>query len=65
MNDVQTNLDIPIIMQSNSITEKYEGDFSSRRLNIASFQFIAKSWIFGEVQTFTTITNINPIIEIE
>jgi hypothetical protein len=65
MNDVQTNLDIPIIMQSNSITEKYEGDFSSRRLNIASFQFIAKSWIFGEVQSFTSITNINPIIEID
>jgi hypothetical protein len=52
-------------MQSNSITEKYEGDFSSRRLNIASFQFIAKSWIFGEVQSFTTITTINPIIEID
>jgi len=65
MNEVQTNLDIPIIMQSNNITEKYEGDFSSRRLNIASFQFIAKSWIFGEVQSFTSITNINPIIEID
>lgn len=65
MNEVQTNLDIPIIMQSNSITEKYEGDFSSRRLNIASFQFIAKSWIFGEVENFTTITTINPIIEID
>lgn len=65
MNEVQTDLEIPIIMQSSSITEKYEGDFSSRRLNIASFQFIAKSWIFGEVQSFTTITTVNPIIEID
>jgi hypothetical protein len=52
-------------MQSNNITEKYEGDFSSRRLNIASFQFVAKSWIFGEVQSYTSITNINPTIEID
>jgi hypothetical protein len=59
MNSAETNVQIPIIMVSNNLSERYEGDLSSRRLNIASFQFVAKSWIFGEVKTNTTIENIN------
>jgi hypothetical protein len=65
MNDVQNSIEIPIIMHSNSITEKYEGDFSSRRLNIASFQFIAKSWIFGEVQSITTISDVSSSVVLD
>jgi hypothetical protein len=56
MNDVQQDMEIPIVMQNTSITEKYEGDFASRRLNIGSFQFLAKSWIFGEIKNITNIT---------
>jgi hypothetical protein len=59
MNSAETDVQIPIIMVSNNLSERYEGDLSSRRLNIASFQFMAKSWIFGEVKTNTTIGNIN------
>jgi hypothetical protein len=55
MNEVQQNVQIPIVMVSNSLTEKYEGDFNSRRLNIASFQFVAKAWIFGEIKSVTAI----------
>lgn len=62
MNAAQTNLQIPIIMVSNNLTEKYEGDLSSRRLNIASFQFLAKSWIFGEIKSVTGITGSNIVI---
>jgi len=57
MNEVQQDVQIPIVMTGNNITEKYEGDFSSRRLNIASFQFLAKAWIFGDVQSYSTITD--------
>jgi len=57
MNEVESDVQIPIVMISNNITEKYEGDFSSRRLNIVSFQFLAKAWIFGEIQNSTTITS--------
>lgn len=55
MNEVQQNVQIPVVMVSNSLTEKYEGDFNSRRLNIASFQFIAKAWIFGEIKSVTAV----------
>lgn len=54
-----TNVNIPIVMVSNNLTEKYEGDLASRRLNIASFQFIAKSWIFGEVRSTTSIQSVD------
>jgi hypothetical protein len=59
MNETQQDVQIPIVMVTNSLTEKYEGDLSSRRLNIASFQFIAKSWIFGEVKAATAVTTSN------
>jgi hypothetical protein len=52
-----TNVNIPITMISNSISEKYDGDFSSRRINISSFNFVAKSYIYGSTQQITTINN--------
>lgn len=61
LNEVQTAVNIPIVMLGNNLSEKYDGDFSNRRLNIASFQFLAKSWIFGAVKTATTISNVDQI----
>lgn len=57
LNDGIDNLNIPIVMVSNNLTDKYEGDFNSRRINIASFTFVAKSYIFGQVKTANTITS--------
>lgn len=65
MNEVQQNVQIPIVMASSNITEKYDGEFSSRRLNIGTFRFVAKTWIFGEVTPVTTITDSTPIINLE
>jgi hypothetical protein len=62
MNEVQTNVQIPVIMVNNNLSERYEGDLSSRRLNIASFQFVAKAWIFGEVKAVSGISSSNLII---
>jgi hypothetical protein len=45
-------------MVSNNLTDKYEGDFNSRRLHIASFNFVAKSYIFGGVSNVTTINQV-------
>jgi hypothetical protein len=54
-------LNIPVVLVSNSITDKYEGDYNSRRIHIASFNFMAKSYLFGKVNTTSTITS-NSII---
>ena len=55
MNEVHSSVNIPIVMESNRISEKYDGDFASRRLNVSTINFIAKSYIFGEVVQTTTI----------
>jgi hypothetical protein len=49
MNAVHSAVNIPIIMTGNSISERYDGDLSSRRINISSLNFTAKSFIFGKV----------------
>jgi len=57
LNSQQTDVKIPIIMTSNNITERYDGDFGNRRINISSISFVAKSYIYGKVRSTTTITN--------
>lgn len=56
LNDVQKNVKIPIVMIDNNITEKYDGDFMNRRINISSFSFVAKSYIYGPIRPLTQIT---------
>ena len=57
-------LNIPIIMVSNNITDKYDGDFNNRRLHIASFNFVAKTYIFGGVKTTETIQTDNVDVDL-
>lgn len=52
-------VNIPIVMVSNNLTDKYDGDFNGRRIHIASFNFVAKSYIFGAVSNVTAITNVD------
>lgn len=61
LNDVQDNVRIPIIMIDNNITEKYDGDLTSRRINISSFSFIAKTFIYGPIRPYTRIADIGNI----
>jgi len=55
---------IPIIMVSNNITDRYEGDYNSRRLHIASLSFIAKSYIYGPINNIQTITGFSGFISL-
>jgi hypothetical protein len=65
MNDVQTDVRIPITMLNNSMTERFDGDFSGRRINISSINFMAKSFIYGKIQSFTKITGSDINLDIE
>jgi hypothetical protein len=49
---------IPITMVSNVISDRYDGDLSNRRINISSFNFSAKSYIFSSSEATTGITSI-------
>lgn len=50
-------LNIPVVLISNNLADKYEGDFNSRRIHIASFNFIAKAYLFGNVRSTQTIVS--------
>lgn len=55
LNENQQAVNIPIVMVSNNITDRYEGDLNTRRLHIATFSFVAKSYIYGSINNISTI----------
>ena len=56
--DVIKDIVIPVTMVSNNITDKYDGEFANRRVNISTFNFAAKSYIFASADSISTITAI-------
>lgn len=65
MNEAQKSVRVPLIMTSNNITERYDGDFGNRRVNISSLSFVAKSYIYGAVTPMTRIEGIGLTLGIE
>jgi hypothetical protein len=45
--------DIPIVLENISFSDEYEGDFSTRRVLMYTFQFVAKTYLFGPVADST------------
>jgi hypothetical protein len=59
MNEVDTNIDVPIVLNTTNMTEQYEGDMTTRRSVISSFSFTAKAHIFSKVSGFGIIKEID------
>jgi hypothetical protein len=55
MTSLHTKVDVPVILQSSTLNEDYEGDFDTRRSIISDFNFIAKSYVYGPVKTSKVI----------
>lgn len=45
--------DIPVVLDSVSFTDDYEGDFSTRRILIYTFNFTVKAYLFGPIADST------------
>jgi len=45
--------DIPIVLENISFSDEYEGDFSTRRVLMYTFNFMAKSYLFGPIADTT------------
>ena len=45
--------DIPIVLDNISFSDEYEGDFSTRRVLMYTFNFTAKTYLFGPVADST------------
>ena len=55
LTSLHQKVDIPIVLQSSSINEDYEGDFDTRRNITFDFNFMAKSYVYGPVKTSKVI----------
>jgi len=64
-NSARQNINIPLLMVSNNISERADGDFGSRRLNVSSINFLAKSYIYGPTRQFTSIENFDIDLDLE
>ncbi len=51
---IKEKRDIPVILESVSMDDQYEGDFTSRRVLLYTLRFSAKTYLFGPVSTATS-----------
>ena len=54
--EMDTIRDVPIILNSISYEDTYEGDFTTRRAIVYTFSFTAKTYVYGPVETSKPIT---------
>lgn len=59
MNSLSQNIDVPVSIATSNLTQEFEGDFSTRRFIVSSYQFVAKSYIYGKITTGTSIQTVN------
>jgi hypothetical protein len=59
MNTLNSSVDVPIAITNTTLTQEYEGDFSTRRFIVSSYQFVAKSYIYGKINTGAAIQTLN------
>ena len=53
VNAIGEKRDVPVVLNSVSFTDDYEGDFSTRRALIYTLSFTAKTYIFGPIADTT------------
>lgn len=55
MGDMHQSVDIPIVLAQTNLIQEYEGDFSTRRNIVSTYQFTAKSYVYGYInENFVT-----------
>jgi len=59
MNSIFPSVDVPLAIANTTLTQEYESDFSTRRFIVSTYQFVAKSYVYGEIRTKYTINDIN------
>ncbi len=56
--DMDLNLDVPVILNSVSMQDDYEGDMMTRRQIVYTLNFTMKTYLFGPVGTSNVITKV-------
>jgi len=58
VNDLNTSIDVPIVINSVSQTDEYDGDLESTRLLTFDINFTAKSYVYGPIKEGKVIKDI-------
>jgi len=58
MNNLHQSVDIPISIFNSTLTQEYEGDFSIRRFIVSTYQFVARSYVYGDIKQGPDIRDI-------
>jgi hypothetical protein len=53
LNELNTRVTVPIVLNAVNTEEVYEGDFQTRRSVISTFDFTAKTYVYGQIKTET------------
>ena len=56
--DMNETRDIPIILQSITQTDEYEGDFTTRRVLRYDIEFLMKNYVYGPIRTSEIIRTV-------
>lgn len=49
MTNIHQAVDVPIVLSQTNLSQDYEGDFSTRRNLLTTYQFTAKSYVYGNI----------------
>ena len=55
MNDINTKVDVPIVLNDVSLSEEYEGDYDARRIIEFTLTYTAKAYLFGKIRSTAPI----------
>lgn len=58
-NDIDTNVDVPFVLNNVGIEEDYLGDFDSRRNITMNYSFVAKSYVYQRTRTKAPIRTVD------
>ena len=53
LNELNTRVTVPIVLNGVQTTETYEGDFQTRRNITSSFDFTSKTYLYGQIKENT------------
>lgn len=57
--DINTNLDVPVVLNSISVQDEYDGDFQTRRFVTYTLDFTLKANVFGDTSASGYIEETN------
>lgn len=57
LNDIDSKLDVPIVLGNVAVQETYDGNFMDRRIIASTFSFLCKTRLYSKINNSTLIVN--------